>query len=343
MNNALKHSGKPAYALGFAGCPLLLATLVFASGQTPPSHPDLSGQTINRCGENIATRLRNANRESLAPTVRKVAPAVVKIVTVVTLGNVAGAPGPASEDLSSQSMLGQLPRGSLHLPVLHGLGSGVIVTEDGYILTNQHIVEGAREIKVTLQDGRQFNGRIIGADAQSDLAVIKVDGTSLPTVQLAESRLVEVGDMVLAIGNPFGMGQTVTHGIVSATDRGRVGIQDYENFIQTDAPINPGNSGGALVDANGALIGINTAILSGTGGNQGIGFAIPSDLARRVMADLVTYGRVVRGYLGVDAQDLTPDLAAEFHIAPAVGALVGSVTRREPADKAGLKVGDVIS
>jgi S1-C subfamily serine protease len=172
---------------------------------------------------------------------------------------------------------------------------------------------------------------------------LKIQAEGLPTVPLAESRKVEVGDLVLAIGHPFGVGQTVTHGIVSATDRGGMGIEDYESFIQTDAPINPGNSGGALVDMGGALIGINTAILSGTGGNQGIGFAIPSDLARRVITDLIKYGCVPRGYLGVAAQDLTPELAAEFDAKTAAGALVGSVTRQGPGDKAGVKVGDIVT
>ena len=163
----------------------------------------------------------------------------------------------------------------------------MIVTEDGYILTNAHLVNGPQEVKVALPDGREFNGRVIGLDAQSDIAVLKIDAHHLPTVPLAESQNVQVGDLVLAIGNPFGVGQTVTHGIVSATDRGGLGLDDYESYIQTDAPINPGNSGGALVDIAGHLIGINTAILSSSGGNLGIGFAIPSDLARNVMTDLV--------------------------------------------------------
>jgi serine protease Do len=224
-----------------------------------------------------------------------------------------------------------------------GLGSGVIVTEEGYILTNGHLVTGAEEVAVTLEDGRQFNAKVIGLDPKSDIAVIKIDAHNLPTVPLADSRKVQVGDLVLAIGHPFGVGQTVTHGIVSATDRGGMGIEDYESFIQTDAPINPGNSGGALVDVAGHLIGINTAILSSSGGNLGIGFAVPSELARRVMTDLVKYGYVVRGYLGVDAQDLTPEFATEFKLHNATGVLVGGVSPNGPADQAGLKVGDVIS
>ena len=217
------------------------------------------------------------------------------------------------------------------------------MTEDGYILTNSHLVNGPAEIKVTLQDGREFNAKVIGLDPKSDIAVVKINAHNLPTVPLAESQNVQVGDLVLAIGNPFGVGQTVTHGIVSATDRGGMGIEDYESFIQTDAPINPGNSGGALVDVNGHLIGINTAILSRSGGNLGIGFAVPSDLARRVMTDLVKYGYVVRGYLGVEAQNLTPELAKEFNLDPTTGALVAAVVPNGPAARAGLEVGDVIT
>jgi len=219
----------------------------------------------------------------------------------------------------------------------------VIVTEDGHILTNSHLVNGPREVEVTLQDGRQFIAKVIGLDAKSDVAVVKIDAHHLPTVPLADSRNVQVGDLVLAIGHPFGVGQTVTHGIVSAIDRGGMGIEDYESFIQTDAPINPGNSGGALVDVTGHLIGINTAILSSSGGNLGIGFAVPSELARRVMTDLFKHGYVVRGYLGVETQDLTPELAKEFKLHAATGALVGGVVPFGPAQRAGLEVGDVIT
>ena len=219
-----------------------------------------------------------------------------------------------------------------------GLGSGVIVTEDGYILTNSHLVDGPKEVEVTLQDGREFKAKVIGLDPRSDIAVIKIDVQHLPTVSLADSRDVQVGDVVLAIGNPFGVGQTVTHGIVSATDRGGIGIEDYESFIQTDAPINPGNSGGALVDVTGRLIGINTAILSSSGGNLGIGFAVPSHLARRVMTNLLKYGYVVRGYLGVEAQDLTPDLAKEFKVRGATGVLVGGVVPRGPPSRPGSRL-----
>ncbi len=195
---------------------------------------------------------------------------------------------------------------------------------------------------MTLPDGREFTAKVIGRDPKTDLAVIKINAQHLPVVPFADSQKVEVGDIVLAVGNPFGVGQTVTEGIVSATDRGGMGIEDYEDFIQTDAAINPGNSGGPLVDVDGRLIGINTAILSRSGGNQGIGFAIPSDLARSVMMSLVDYGHVTRGYLGVMIQNVTPELAQEFHLKQAKGALVGDVVPQGPAAKAGLKDGDVV-
>jgi serine protease Do len=197
-------------------------------------------------------------------------------------------------------------------------------------------------VKVALQDGREFTAKVIGRDPKSDIAVIKIDAKDLPAVAMADSDKVEVGDVVLAVGNPFGIGQTVTTGIVSATGRaGAIGL-DYEDFIQTDAAINPGNSGGALVDAEGRLIGINTAILSRSGGNQGIGFAIPVNLARDVMESLVKDGHVTRGYLGVMIQDVTPDLATEFKLKDSTGALVGDVTPKSPAEKAGLRNGDII-
>src|SRR4029077_12531914 len=220
---------------------------------------------------------------------------------------------------------GRSPRHNFGTPRQQGIGSGVITTKDGYILTNNHVVDGADEVKVSLQDGREFTARVIGRDPKSDVAVIKIDAKDLPAVTMADSDKVEVGDVVLAIGNPFGIGQTVTTGIVSATGRaGAVGL-DYEDFIQTDAAINPGNSGGALVDAEGRLIGINTAILSRSGGNQGIGFAIPVNLARDVMESLVKDGHVTRGYLGVMIQDVTPVLAREFKMKETKGALVSEV------------------
>ena len=219
----------------------------------------------------------------------------------------------------------------------------MVITKDGYILTNNHVVDGAKEVKVTLTDGREFTAKVIGRDPKTDIAVVKIDADNLPVVPLADSSKVKVGDVVLAVGNPFGVGQTVTEGIVSAKNRGNVGIEDYEDFIQTDAAINPGNSGGALVDIDGRLIGINTAILSDSGGSQGVGFAVPSDLARTVMESLVKDGHVTRGYLGVMIQNVTPALAQEFNLKETTGALIGDVVANGPADQAGFKEGDVVT
>ncbi|HEY2083360.1 MAG TPA: DegQ family serine endoprotease [Verrucomicrobiae bacterium] len=285
---------------------------------------------------------------SYAPVVKKVTPAVVKIVTTSRIDETSSQDMPGFDDPFWRRFFGDqfrrgFPNGQSTPQFQHGLGSGVIVTKDGYIMTNNHVVDGAKEVKVTLQDGREFTAKVIGRDPKSDIAVVKIDAKDLPTVPLADSEKVEIGDVVLAIGNPFGIGQTVTSGIVSAKDRGNMGIEDYEDFIQTDAAINPGNSGGALVDINGRLIGINTAILSRSGGNQGVGFAIPSDLARTVMESLVKNGHVTRGYLGVEIQNVTPDLADEFKLKDNKGALISDVVHGSPADKAGLKDGDVVT
>ena len=289
----------------------------------------------------MPAQLLNERVESLAPAVEKVAPAVVRIVTVVSLDSAADLAGAAPGPLQ-RYLLGRALGGRAHRPLQVGLGSGVIVTEDGYILTNSHLVAGASEVKVTLQDGREFKAGVIGLDVVTDIAVVRIDACHLPIVALADSRNVRVGDVVLAVGHPFGVGQTVTHGIVSATDRGGIGIEDYESFIQTDAPINPGNSGGPLVDVHGSVIGINTAILSSSGGNLGIGFAVPSSVAQRAMTDLMKYGYVARGYLGLEAQELTPDLAREFDLDGSTGVVVAGVVPKGPADMAGLEVEDVI-
>jgi serine protease DegQ len=222
------------------------------------------------------------------------------------------------------------------------LGSGVIVRGDGYILTNNHVVEGAQEIAVALRAARTAPARIVGTDPDTDLAVLKVDVKNLPPIAFGDSDRIQVGDIVLAIGDPFGVGQTVTMGIVSATGRKRLGINPIENFIQTDAAINPGNSGGALVDTAGNLVGVNSAIFSETGGSQGIGFAIPVNMARQVLEQIIQQGRVERGWLGVQIEDLTPELAEAFKLPSATGALVTGVDRGGPADKAGMKPGDVV-
>src|SRR5216684_3858521 len=223
------------------------------------------------------------------------------------------------------------------------LGSGVIVSPDGYILTNNHVIDGATDVRVTLSDKRQLKAKVVGTDPKTDIAVLKVEGSGFPAITIADSSKVQVGDYALAIGDPFGVGQTVTMGIISALNRGNLGIEDYENFIQTDAPINPGNSGGALINDRGELVGINTAILSGgSGGNQGIGFAIPMNLARQVMNQILDHGKVTRAYLGIMVQDVTPAIAKAMGQSELRGALVGDVKTSSPAGKAGLQRGDII-
>jgi serine protease Do len=293
---------------------------------------------------------------SYAPIVKHVAPSVVNIYSTRTVRErenpFFGDPffrrffGPNDDDSQGQ---GNPPPGNRRRRSQprsersQSLGSGVIVSADGYILTANHVVEGADEIKVALASGGQeFTAKVIGADAPTDVAVLKISGKDLPIVTMADSDKLEVGDVVLAIGNPFGVGQTVTMGIVSAVGRNALNINQYENFIQTDAAINPGNSGGPLVDAEGRLVGINTAIFSESGGYQGVGFAVPVSLARSVMERLIKYGKVTRGYLGVDIQSLTPELAEEFSLPDQSGALITDIESDTPAAKAGLQNGDVI-
>ncbi len=222
------------------------------------------------------------------------------------------------------------------------LGSGVIVSADGLILTNHHVVESAEEIEVLLADGRRARAKLVGSDPETDLAVLRVALEGLPAIALGSETEARIGDVVLAIGNPFGVGQTVTMGIVSALGRNQLGINTFENFIQTDAAINPGNSGGALVDTQGRLLGINTAIYSRSGGSLGIGFAIPVSSARQVMEQIVASGSVTRGYIGVEPQDVTPELAEAFRLPRKDGAIIAGVMRGGPADRAGVKVGDIL-
>jgi serine protease Do len=224
-----------------------------------------------------------------------------------------------------------------------GQGSGVIVSPDGYILTNNHVIDGARTVTVTLPDKREFSGKIVGADPKTDLAVVKIDGENLPTVSWGDATKLQVGEYVLAVGNPFGLNSTVTLGIVSALGRGHMGITQYEDFIQTDAAINPGNSGGALVNTKGELVGINTAIFSQTGGYQGVGFAVPTSMGKSIYESLVKHGKVVRGFLGVSIQDLNQDLAKSFGITDGKGVLISDVRDDSPAGQASLKQGDIIT
>ncbi len=224
----------------------------------------------------------------------------------------------------------------------NSLGSGVIVSEDGLILTNHHVIAAADEIEIALSDGRKLSAKVVGTDPETDLALIKVEEKSLPAITFASADMLHIGDIVLAIGNPFGVGQTVTQGIVSALGRNHLGINTFENFIQTDASINPGNSGGALVDINGDLVGINSAIYSRNGGSMGIGFAIPISIAKQVLEQIATNGNVTRGWIGIEAQDLSPELAESFKLTSGQGALIAGVLRNSPADKAGLKAGDIL-
>jgi len=281
---------------------------------------------------------------AMAEIAEAVKPAVVNISTVRTVKTLESPFEPFFEDPFFRRFFGDRFR-SPKIPREYktkSLGSGVIVSSDGYILTNHHVVKDADEIKVLLPDKREFIGKVIGNDPKTDIAVIKIDAHDLPTIKWGDSDKLKVGEIVLAIGNPYGLNQTVTMGIVSAVGRANVGIAEYEDFIQTDAAINPGNSGGALVNTRGELIGINTAIFSTSGGYQGIGFAIPSNMARVVMESLIKKGKVIRGWLGVMIQPITHELAKQFHLKEDRGALVADVIEDSPAEKAGIMRGDVI-
>lgn len=281
--------------------------------------------------------------QAMTEVASAVKPAVVNISSTQTI-KTPGVPSPFFNDPFFRRFFGD-EFGFLEKPREHkqvSLGSGVIVDKDGYILTNNHVIKDAEEIKVKLSDKREFKGKVIGTDQKTDLAVIRIDANHLPVIKLGDSDKLKVGETVIAIGNPYGLNQTVTSGIVSATGRANVGIADYEDFIQTDAAINPGNSGGALVNVKGELVGINTAIFSTSGGYQGIGFAIPSNMAKVVMENLIQKGKVIRGWLGVSVQPVTPELAKQFNLKEEKGALVGDVVEDSPAEKAGIQRGDVI-
>jgi len=280
----------------------------------------------------------NTGPVSYADAVERAAPAVVNIYTrkVITEAN-----HPFSNDPIFRYFFGDNARRPRQRTE-SSLGSGVIVSPQGYILTNNHVIAAADEIQVALQDGKTAQAQLVGADPETDLAVLKIELDDLPAITLGNAEALRVGDVVLAIGNPFGVGQTVTSGIISATGRNMLGINTFENFIQTDAAINPGNSGGALITAHGELIGINTAIFSKSGGSQGIGFAIPMSLAKNVMTQIIEHGEVVRGWLGVVIQDVTEELARSFGLKDNIGVILSNIMIDGPADKAGLAVGDVI-
>lgn len=350
-----KPASRPFALLGgslVAVAAITFSALAFAQQASKP------GVTVKVDAKPI-TRTAPSVTESFAPVINQVAPSVVKVLVTERAKNVAvQGNNPLFNDPRFRDFFGPFfgpdggqgsGRGGPSMqrrPQQSGLGSGVIVSADGYVLTNAHVVSGADEIKVSLTDGRELKAKLVGADSKTDLAVVKIDATDLPAATFADSDQLEVGDRVLAIGNPFGIGQTVTAGMISALGRG-VGIidegQGYEDFIQTDASINPGNSGGALTDMRGRVIGINTAILSRSGGFQGIGLAIPTNLARNVLEQLVATGKVVRGFIGVAVQSLTPAMAEQFKLKNADGALVSEVTPGSPAEKAGIKAGDVIT
>ena len=281
---------------------------------------------------------------AMAEVTSAVKPAIVNISTTRTV-KLAGGMDPFLDDPFFKRFFGDNFGRQKHSKEQKsvGLGSGVIVASDGYIITNYHVVKEADEIKVLMSDKKEYAGKVIGSDPKTEISIVKIEATGLPTVAWGNSDLLQVGEIVLAVGNPYGLNQTVTMGIVSALGRANVGIADYEDFIQTDAAINPGNSGGALVNVKGQLVGINTAIYSTSGGYQGIGFAIPSNMVKSVMDSLIKKGKVVRGWLGVSIQNITPELAKQFQLKDEIGALVGDVVENSPAEKAGLKRGDVIT
>jgi serine protease Do len=308
--------------------------------------------TSNAPGKNPPATLKLADvsegpsKTSYAPIVKTVLPSVVNISS----SKVVHADEESAEQLPMDPFFRQFFGGGsgrhFNIPKDRkekALGSGVIVSPEGYILTNNHVVDGSTDVRVTLSDKREFQARIVGTDPKTDIAVLKIEGEKLAPITIGDSSKVEVGDVALAIGDPFGVGQTVTKGIISATGRGNLGIEDYEDFLQTDAPINPGNSGGALVNDRGELVGINTAIIThGSGGSQGIGFAVPVNLARNVMNQILKNGKVTRAYMGILPQDVTPAMAKAFSEKEAKGVVVGDVTASSPAQEAGVQRGDII-
>jgi serine protease Do len=325
---------------------LALALAVGATGYAVARAPEATTGTRLHASLKIADPSEGPSRTGFAPVVKQVLPNVVNISSSKVVRTHNQMPEGMQSDPFFQQFFGQGSGNRQDVPRNRreqSLGSGVIVSPEGYILTNDHVVDGATDIKVTLSDKRELKAKIVGTDPKTDVAVLQLEGANFPAITLGDSSKVQVGDYALAIGDPFGVGQTVTMGIVSAKGRGNLGIEDYEDFIQTDAPINPGNSGGALVNDRGELVGINTAILShGSGGNEGIGFAIPVNLARSVMGQILDHGKVTRGYLGVVIQPITPAMAKYLGLNKLQGALVGDVSAKGPAQTGGVQRGDVI-
>ncbi|WLH13629.1 Do family serine endopeptidase [Pseudomonas hefeiensis] len=324
-------------ALRFSGWPLLAGVLVaLLIIQRYPEWVGLPSLDVN-LQQAPQTKALQQGPVSYADAVTTAAPAVVNLYTtkVVNKSN-----HPLFEDPQFRRFFGDNSPKQKRME--SSLGSGVIMSPEGYILTNNHVTSGADQIVVALKDGRETLARVIGSDPETDLAVLKIDLKNLPAITIGRSDSIRIGDVALAIGNPFGVGQTVTMGIISATGRNQLGLNNYEDFIQTDAAINPGNSGGALVDANGNLTGINTAIFSKSGGSQGIGFAIPVKLAMEVMKSIIEHGQVIRGWLGIEVQPLSQELAESFGLSGRPGIVVAGIFRDGPAQKAGLQLGDVI-
>ncbi|MBN9463841.1 MAG: trypsin-like peptidase domain-containing protein [Burkholderiales bacterium] len=302
---------------------------------TPPAAP--ATRAVPEAGKGAAPGARAAPILSYAAAAQRATAAVVNIYTTKA------ARSPQDHPLLNDPLFRRFFGDSLgDRPLTASLGSGVVASTDGYVLTNHHVVDGADEIEVLRADGSRARAQLVGSDPETDLAVLRIDADGLTAIDFGDADAARVGDVVLAVGNPFGVGQTVTMGIISALGRTHLGINTFENFIQTDAAINPGNSGGALVDGEGRLLGINTAIYSRTGGSLGIGFAIPVSTVRQVMDQIIATGSVTRGYIGVEPQDLTPELAEAFKLPRKEGAIIAGVMRAGPADRAGVKVGDIL-
>jgi serine protease DegQ len=332
--------------LFFAQAVTVLLALMFIIATLKPQWLQRQGQFGKQLAEPIVALREVAPgigsgpaQASYADAAQKASPAVVNVFSSKD-GSLP--PDPRAKDPLFRYFFGNKNNNKQQEQPAANLGSGVIVSSEGYILTNQHVVDGADQIEIALADGRTTTAKVIGVDPETDLAVLKVNLTNLPTITLGRMDQTRVGDVVLAIGNPFGVGQTVTMGIVSALGRNHLGINTFENFIQTDAAINPGNSGGALVDVNGNLLGINTAIYSRSGGSLGIGFAIPVSTARSVLESIITTGSVTRGWIGVEPQDVTPEIAESFGLEQKSGAIVAGVLKNGPADRAGIKPGDIL-